>query len=120
MAVKAFYRGCHDPRLYSESNVGLPTRTLMLDRAQVQLASLTESELKATQYSKVSAYVPPYDCIASFGAAAVEASLSTVVDPRECSCQPLGSASAACTAITAARAIEIGIPESIVVSRITP
>ncbi len=118
--IKAFYRGCHDPRLYSEATVGLPSRTLKLDRAQVNLATLTLTELRASQYTKINAYSPPGDCIDAYGAAAVGASTSSVVDDRTCTCQPLGSANPECLALTRERALEIGIPETITVTRITP
>ena len=118
--IRAFYRGCHDPRLYSEATVGLPSRTLKLDRAQVTLASLTLTELRNSQYTKISAYSPPGDCIENYGAASIQASTSSVVDDRTCTCQPLASASSNCLAFTRERAIEIGIPETITVTRITP
>ena len=118
--IRAFYRGCHDPRLYSESTVGLPNRTLKLDRAQVNLSSLALNELRATQYTKIDAYSPPFDCIENYGAASIQASTSSVVDDRTCTCQPLASANPVCLAFTRERAIEIGIPETITVTRITP
>lgn len=118
--IKAFYRGCHDPRLYSEATVGLPSRTLKLDRAQVNLATLTLTELRNSQYTKINSYSPPYDCIEAYGPAAVQASTSSVVDDRTCTCQPLASANPECLAFTRERALDIGIPETITVTRITP
>jgi hypothetical protein len=119
--ITAVYRGCSDQRLYAPVSNADANRVLRLDRANISLTSVPV--ISALQVRKAPNTSPDNgaDCLAwnlitdqeptppSFA-------LSTVEDSRECSC----TTSLGCNAITAERAIEIGIPAEIVVKRITP
>jgi len=118
--ITAYYRGCHDPRLYSTSTSAGASRVLKLDRATITLASTPL--ISAIQYRKppgVTMETGP-DCIAwslytEFDPATVY-SLSTVEDETVCTCTTPGG----CNSITREAAIARGVPDSIIVNRITP
>ncbi len=120
--VTAYYRGCHDGRLYSATSTEPATRTMKLDRVAFQLADLPAS---GKGWSKLGPINPVNNRInANYGngvlglagAAPVE-STSVVVDSRSCGCTTGITGE---TVMTAARAIEIGVPETIVVRRVSP
>ena len=116
--ITAYYRGCHDPRLYSASTIGLPSRTMKLDRATIGLATVPEGLLVRKQWTKYGGYTPALDCLSGeYGSVSTPHSFSVVVDSTSCSCTTQVSS---CSAITASRAIEIGVPAEITVTRITP
>jgi hypothetical protein len=118
--VTAYYRGCHDPRLYSTSTSAGATRVFKLDRATMTLGSVPL--ISAIQYRK-----PPgvtiedgTDCIAWSLYTEVDPttvySLSTVTDSTSCTCTTPGG----CNALTRDAAIARGVPDEIIVTRITP
>jgi hypothetical protein len=119
--ITAYYRGCHDPRLYSSATAGLVTRTLTLDRATINLATLPSSGkgwTKITSDPVNSRIDADYgNGFLYLGGTVPVESTSTVVDSRTCACTTGVSGA---SVITAARAIEMGVPEEITVSRITP
>lgn len=118
--ITAFYRGCHDPRLYSTSTSAGASRVLKLDRATISLA--TPPLISAIQYRKAPNVTPldGADCIAwslyTEADPATVYSLSTVVDSTVCTCTTPGG----CNAITREAAIARGVPDEIIVNRITP
>jgi hypothetical protein len=118
--VTAYYRGCHDQRLYSTSTSAGATRVFKLDRATMTLGSVPL--ISAIQYRK-----PPgvtiedgTDCLAwslyTEADPATVYSLSTVTDSTSCTCTTPGG----CNALTRDAAIARGVPEEITVTRITP
>ena len=118
--VTAYYRGCHDPRLYSTSTSAGATRVFKLDRATMTLGSVPL--ISAIQYRK-----PPgvtiedgTDCLAwslyTEADPATVYSLSTVTDSTSCTCTTPGG----CNALTRDAAIARGVPDEIIVTRITP
>jgi hypothetical protein len=116
--ITAYYRGCHDPRLYSTNGPGLPTRTMKLDRVTIGLASIPEGLIIRKQWSKYGGYNPPNDCLlADIGTVSTPHSFSVVVDSTSCGCTTQVDS---CSSITAARAMEMGVPGEITVTRVTP
>ena len=118
--ITAYYRGCHDPRLYSTATSAGSSRVLQLDRATISLASVPL--VSAIQYRKApgTTIEDGTDCIAwslyTEADPATVYSLSTVTDSTACTCTTPGG----CNALTRARAIAIGVPDEIIVTRITP
>jgi hypothetical protein len=118
--ITAYYRGCHDPRLYSTSTNAGASRVLTLDRATITMSST--ALISAIQYRKAPGTAPEdgVDCIAwdlyTESNPSSGYSLSTVVDTTECTCTTGGG----CSAITAEAAIARGVPEEITITRITP
>lgn len=118
--ITAYYRGCHDPRLYSTSTSAGASRVLKLDRATITLA--TPPLVSAIQYRKTPGVTPldGTDCIAwslyTEADPATVYSLSTVEDDAACTCTTPGG----CNAITREAAIARGVPDEIIVNRITP
>jgi hypothetical protein len=118
--VTAYYRGCHDQRLYSTSTSAGATRVFKLDRATMSLASLPV--ISAIQYRKAPNVAPENgsDCIVWSLYTEIDPttvySLSTVTDSTSCTCTTPGG----CNALTRDAAIARGVPEEITVTRITP
>jgi len=118
--ITAYYRGCHDPRLYSTSTNAGASRVLTLDRATITMSST--ALISAIQYRKAPGTAPEdgVDCIGwnlySETNPSSVYSLSTVVDTTECTCTTGGG----CNAITAEAAIARGVPANITITRITP
>jgi hypothetical protein len=118
--ITAYYRGCHDPRLYSTSTNAGASRVLTLDRATITMSST--ALISAIQYRKAPGTAPEdgVDCIGwnlySETNPSSGYSLSTVVDTTECTCTTGGG----CNAITAEAAIARGVPANITITRITP
>lgn len=115
--IIAYYRGCHDPRLYSSSTIGLQSRNMKLDRATVGLSTIPQGLIVGKQWTKyfVGAAV---DClVGDYGGVSNAHSFSIVTDPTLCGCITQVSSG---VAFTAERAIEIGVPSEITVTRITP
>jgi len=115
--ITAYYRGCHDPRLYSSSTIGPESRTMKLDRATVGLATIPQGLIVGKQWTKyfVGAAL---DCLAGdYGSVSNPHSFSVVEDEALCGCVTQVSSESAFTAV---RAIEIGVPAEITVTRITP
>lgn len=122
--ITAYYRGCPDGRLYSATSTEPANRTLKLDRVTIGLADLPASGKGWSKFGQSPAN-PVNNCInANYGngvlglsGASPAESTSIVVDDRTCSCTTGISGE---TVMTAARAIEIGVPETIVVRRVSP
>ena len=118
--ITAYYRGCHDPRLYSTSTSAGSTRVLTLDRATISLGSVPL--ISAIQYRKSPGVTIENgtDCIAwslyTEADPAAVYSLSTVEDSTACTCTTPGG----CNSITREAAIARGVPDEIVITRITP
>lgn len=118
--ITAYYRGCHDPRLYSTSTSAGASRVLKLDRATISLANV--ELISAIQYRKAPGVTieDGTDCIAwslyTEADPATVYSLSTVEDSTTCTCTTPGG----CNSITREAAIARGVPDEIIVNRITP
>lgn len=118
--ITAYYRGCHDPRLYSTSTSAGATRVLKLDRATISLGSVPL--ISAIQYRKAlgATIEDGTDCLGwslyTEADPATVYSLSTVTDSTACTCTTPGG----CNSITREAAIARGVPDEIIITRITP